>query len=109
MMLDKYIPRMAGLPIFLLRLATEVDWESETGCFHSVASELGCATYDTQLALSQRSEFYQDFQIDAGKPVAPAEREDLEASQMLPQPPESLAAKWTVRRDPRRARITHAD
>ena len=39
-LLDGYIPYFGGLPIFLLRLATEVDWEDEEGCFDNVAEEL---------------------------------------------------------------------
>ena len=39
-LLDGYIPHFGGLPIFLLRLATEVDWEDEEACFGNVAEEL---------------------------------------------------------------------
>jgi DNA mismatch repair protein MLH1 len=40
-LLPGYTPDAAVLPIFLLRLATEVDWEDETTCFTGVAHELG--------------------------------------------------------------------
>ncbi|ORY04078.1 MutL-like protein 1, colon cancer, nonpolyposis type 2 [Basidiobolus meristosporus CBS 931.73] len=35
-----YAPNLDKLPMFLLRLGTEVDWESEKGCFSSLAREL---------------------------------------------------------------------
>ncbi|KAK7109836.1 hypothetical protein V1264_013814 [Littorina saxatilis] len=40
MLLDKYIPPLAGLPMFILRLATEVTWDSEKECFKTFAKEL---------------------------------------------------------------------
>nr|XP_054753016.1 DNA mismatch repair protein Mlh1-like [Lytechinus pictus] len=39
LVLDKYIPDMEGLPMFILRLATEVDWDSEKECFQTFAKE----------------------------------------------------------------------
>ena len=39
-LLEGYIPFFGGLPIFLLRLATEVDWDEEEPCFQNVAEEL---------------------------------------------------------------------
>ena len=39
LLLDKYIPPLEGLPIYVLRLATEVDWDSEKECFESLARE----------------------------------------------------------------------
>ena len=32
---------ITGLPLFVLRLATEVNWESEQECFESLAKEIG--------------------------------------------------------------------
>ena len=40
LLLEKCLPHMRGLPTFLLRLATEVDWDSEKECFDGVAREL---------------------------------------------------------------------
>jgi DNA mismatch repair protein MLH1 len=40
-LLPSYTPSPAALPLFLLRLATEVDWEEEQPCFEGVATELG--------------------------------------------------------------------
>ncbi|GAM26719.1 hypothetical protein SAMD00019534_098940 [Acytostelium subglobosum LB1] len=38
--LDNYVPCMDNLPVFMLHLATEVDWEFEKECFDSIAKEL---------------------------------------------------------------------
>lgn len=39
-LLEGYIPFFGGLPIFLLRLATEVNWDEEETCFQNLAEEL---------------------------------------------------------------------
>ncbi|EXX72706.1 mismatch repair ATPase MLH1 [Rhizophagus irregularis DAOM 197198w] len=41
LMLKGYAPNLDKLPTFLLRLGTEVDWETETGCFETLSRELG--------------------------------------------------------------------
>ncbi|KAE8597186.1 hypothetical protein XENTR_v10016382 [Xenopus tropicalis] len=38
-LLDNYIPPMEGLPLFILRLATEVNWDDEKECFESFSKE----------------------------------------------------------------------
>ncbi|KAI9498783.1 DNA mismatch repair protein mlh1 [Zychaea mexicana] len=40
MLLKGYVPTMDKLPLFLLRMGTEVDWETEEGCFDSLGREL---------------------------------------------------------------------
>jgi DNA mismatch repair ATPase MutL len=40
-LLDGHAPEPHGLPIFLLRLATQVDWAEERLCFQGVCQELG--------------------------------------------------------------------
>ena len=39
-LLDGHSPQPHGLPLFLLRLATEVDWSDEEPCFKGVCTEL---------------------------------------------------------------------
>ena len=39
MLLDNFIPFLSALPVFILRLATEVIWEDEVSCFQSFAKE----------------------------------------------------------------------
>ncbi|EGD72233.1 hypothetical protein PTSG_00253 [Salpingoeca rosetta] len=40
-LLDGHTPDMTRVPTFLLRLATEVDWDDEKRCFETVAQEIG--------------------------------------------------------------------
>jgi len=39
-LLDGFSPTAHYIPIFLLRLATEVDWTEENSCFDSICTEL---------------------------------------------------------------------
>ncbi|XP_022540961.2 DNA mismatch repair protein Mlh1 isoform X1 [Astyanax mexicanus] len=39
LLLDNYTPAMEGLPLFILRLATEVNWDSERECFRDFSKE----------------------------------------------------------------------
>lgn len=40
-LLDGHSPSPHALPLFLLRLATEVDWSEERPCFEGICTELG--------------------------------------------------------------------
>ncbi|NXY80953.1 MLH1 protein, partial [Alcedo cyanopectus] len=40
LLLDNYVPPLEGLPMFVLRLATEVNWDEEKECFESLSKEL---------------------------------------------------------------------
>lgn len=46
--LDKHMPVMAHLPMYILRLATEVDWQSEKNCFETFSRET--ATFYAHIA-----------------------------------------------------------
>uniref|UniRef100_A0A1A8JBC5 DNA mismatch repair protein MLH1 n=2 Tax=Nothobranchius kuhntae TaxID=321403 RepID=A0A1A8JBC5_NOTKU len=39
LLLDSYTPIMEGLPMFILRLATEVNWDDEKDCFRDFSKE----------------------------------------------------------------------
>uniref|UniRef100_F7GA57 DNA mismatch repair protein MLH1 n=1 Tax=Monodelphis domestica TaxID=13616 RepID=F7GA57_MONDO len=43
LLLDNYVPQLEGLPMFVLRLATEVNWDEEKECFQSLSKE--CARF----------------------------------------------------------------
>ncbi|XP_030061396.1 DNA mismatch repair protein Mlh1 [Microcaecilia unicolor] len=43
LLIENYIPPLEGLPMFVLRLATEVNWDDETDCFRSFGKE--CALF----------------------------------------------------------------
>ncbi|KAG7190341.1 hypothetical protein KM043_006454 [Ampulex compressa] len=38
-LIDKYFPYEGGLPLYILRLATEVEWSIEQSCFQSICRE----------------------------------------------------------------------
>ncbi|KFV49198.1 DNA mismatch repair protein Mlh1, partial [Tyto alba] len=40
LLIDNYVPPLEGLPMFVLRLATEVNWDEEKECFESLSKEL---------------------------------------------------------------------
>ncbi|NXU49726.1 MLH1 protein, partial [Turnix velox] len=40
LLIDNYVPALEGLPMFILRLATEVNWDEEKECFESLSKEL---------------------------------------------------------------------
>uniref|UniRef100_A0A2K5CJJ4 DNA mismatch repair protein S5 domain-containing protein n=1 Tax=Aotus nancymaae TaxID=37293 RepID=A0A2K5CJJ4_AOTNA len=39
LLIDNYVPPLEGLPIFILRLATEVNWDEEKECFENLRKE----------------------------------------------------------------------
>ncbi|XP_026519337.1 DNA mismatch repair protein Mlh1-like [Terrapene carolina triunguis] len=43
LLIDNYVPPLEGLPMFILRLATEVNWDEEKECFESLSKE--CAMF----------------------------------------------------------------
>jgi DNA mismatch repair protein MLH1 len=53
-MLDGHSPQPYALPLFLLRLATKVDWTAEKPCFQGICKEL--ASYYSELPLADADE-----------------------------------------------------
>ncbi|CAK9807844.1 DNA mismatch repair protein Mlh1 [Anthophora quadrimaculata] len=47
-LLEKYFPNEGGLPLYILRLATEVEWSAEQPCFRSICRET--AKYYSQIS-----------------------------------------------------------
>nr|XP_020659052.1 DNA mismatch repair protein Mlh1 [Pogona vitticeps] len=43
LLIDNYVPPLEGVPMFVLRLATEVNWDEEKECFKSLSKE--CAMF----------------------------------------------------------------
>ncbi|XP_048451790.1 DNA mismatch repair protein Mlh1 [Rhincodon typus] len=41
LLLENYVPALEGLPMFILRLATEVNWDEEKECFEKLCKECG--------------------------------------------------------------------
>jgi DNA mismatch repair protein MLH1 len=54
-LLDGHSPQPHGLPLFLLRLATEVDWAEEHPCFKGVCTELASFYSELPFASSNKS------------------------------------------------------
>ncbi|XP_068709334.1 DNA mismatch repair protein Mlh1-like isoform X1 [Montipora foliosa] len=75
LLLDGFTPNLNGLPMFVLRLATEVDWDSEEGCFRTFGKEC--------------SRFYA-FKAD------PYEEDDDDAQNTDAAKPSNHSWQWTV-------------
>ncbi|XP_052094943.1 DNA mismatch repair protein Mlh1-like isoform X2 [Mytilus californianus] len=58
MLIDDFVPNMEGLPMFILRLATEVNWDSEKECFDTFARE-------TSDFYSMKKSMFQDKNSDS--------------------------------------------
>lgn len=54
---DDYIPSMAYLPMFILRLATEVEWDEEKECFQTFCKET--ARFYAKIALTKSDQEYK--------------------------------------------------
>lgn len=59
MIIRDYVPCMDKLPLFFLRLGSEVDWETELGCFDSLTRELAILySLDSPLNQSDKSDYF---------------------------------------------------
>ncbi|XP_054847024.1 DNA mismatch repair protein Mlh1 isoform X2 [Eublepharis macularius] len=76
LLIDNYVPLLEGLPMFVLRLATEVNWDEEKECFESLSKE--CA-----LLYSIRKQHIMD-------------ESDLDVQQADKLGPNMHSWKWTV-------------
>ncbi|KAK2517098.1 Mlh1 [Columba guinea] len=76
LLIDNYVPPLEGLPMFILRLATEVNWDEEKECFESLSKELA-------MFYSIRKQYI----IDEANPTD-SQNEDCDSG--------STTWKWTV-------------
>ncbi|XP_053681336.1 DNA mismatch repair protein Mlh1 [Anopheles nili] len=56
-LLDNYIPSVVFLPMYILRLATEVEWDEEEDCFRTFSRET--ATFFARVALTKPEKEYR--------------------------------------------------
>lgn len=78
-LLPRFTPSPAGLPVFLLRLATEVNWEQEQVCFEGVATELGLYYSDLSCHFEEDEEGEEDGKDEEGGSEKREEKEEEEA------------------------------
>ncbi|KAH3719211.1 hypothetical protein DPMN_062043, partial [Dreissena polymorpha] len=97
LVLDNYIPDMEGLPMLVLRLATEVDWDSEKGCFETFSREMShfYAIKKPQFARSEDSQTSKDSR-DHGTWQWTTEHVIYPALRNLFYPPRQMAQNSTV-------------
>ncbi|XP_065885951.1 DNA mismatch repair protein Mlh1-like [Dysidea avara] len=83
LLLDSYTPNLDNLPRLLLKLATEVNWDSEQECFETLSREFS-SFYSVQ---------YDPYMIDCIKPTGsatedmPATQSDLQQSSLQKEQP----------------------
>ncbi|XP_077979324.1 DNA mismatch repair protein Mlh1-like [Glandiceps talaboti] len=87
LLLDNYIPALEGLPMFILRLATEVDWDSEKTCFQSFAKE--CSQF---YAMKKELSPYETREKESMQ----VDDTDDASTSLSPVTPKSHDWKWTV-------------
>lgn len=82
-LLDGHSPQPHGLPLFLLRLATEVDWSDEEPCFKGVCTELASFYSELPYAASTAMETNKDDDEDNDTNKTNIEFIDDEAKQYI--------------------------
>ncbi|XP_042288923.1 DNA mismatch repair protein Mlh1 [Thunnus maccoyii] len=95
LLLDKYTPIMEGLPMFILRLATEVNWDSEKECFRDFCKE--CSMFYSirkQYILEAEPGEEQDAELNSWR--WKVEHVIFKAFRTLFSPPKHLSEDGTV-------------
>ncbi|XP_073406004.1 DNA mismatch repair protein Mlh1 isoform X1 [Dendrobates tinctorius] len=68
LLLDNYIPPLEGLPMFILRLATEVNWDDEKECFESFSKECSMFYSMRKKYILEESDTSEDKDLDVEAP-----------------------------------------
>ncbi|XP_044070251.1 DNA mismatch repair protein Mlh1 [Siniperca chuatsi] len=95
LLLDKYTPVMEGLPMFILRLATEVNWDNEKECFRDFSKE--CSVFYSirkQYILEAESGEEQDAEVNSWR--WKVEHIIFKAFRTLFSPPKNFSEDGTV-------------
>ncbi|XP_062375957.1 DNA mismatch repair protein Mlh1 [Sardina pilchardus] len=78
LLLDNYVPAMEGLPMLILRLATEVNWDDEKECFRDFSRECGqFYSIRSEYILDTETES-QDEEVGASEGATPSWRWQVE-------------------------------
>jgi len=81
-LLDDFVPELTGLPLYMLRLTTEVDWSSEKACFETFCRET--ALFYATKPIDIRKPSSKDSDNDAEQSQNPEKNEDsLETNEIL--------------------------
>ncbi|KAI3363017.1 hypothetical protein L3Q82_011686 [Scortum barcoo] len=95
LLLDKYTPVMEGLPMFILRLATEVNWDNEKECFRDFSKE--CSAFYSirkRYILEAEPGEEQDYEVNSWR--WKVEHVVFKAFRTLFSPPKSFSEDGTV-------------
>lgn len=63
LLLDNYVPDFGNLPMLIVRLATDVDWEIEQDCFESLSKEIASFYAQPELSLASVTEIVSILQL----------------------------------------------
>ncbi|XP_043993092.1 DNA mismatch repair protein Mlh1 [Gambusia affinis] len=95
LLLDKYTPIMEGLPLFILRLATEVNWDNEKECFRDFSKECS-AFYSIRKQFVLEAEPGDEPESDGNSWRWNVEHVLFKALRTLFSPPKSFSEDGTV-------------
>ncbi|XP_036979239.1 DNA mismatch repair protein Mlh1 [Acanthopagrus latus] len=95
LLLDNYTPVMEGLPLFILRLATEVNWDDEKECFRDFSRECSMF-YSIRKQYILEAEPGEDQDAEASSWRWKVEHIIFKAFRTLFSPPKSFSEDSTV-------------
>ncbi|XP_038593777.1 DNA mismatch repair protein Mlh1 isoform X2 [Micropterus salmoides] len=95
LLLDKYTPVMEGLPMFILRLATEVNWDIEKECFRDFSKECSMF-YSIRKQYILEAELGEEQDAEANSWRWKVEHVIFKAFRTLYSPPKNFSEDGTV-------------